>query len=75
MNQEKAELQLRQIGAFVKEARFCQGVTQRELAMWSGLHHNTISKIENGKNTNLMNLLNVLGALNFSIYEACCGLE
>ena len=50
------------IGAKIKEARIEQDITQKELSKMAGVF--SISSIENGNNTSILTLVQILRALN-----------
>tara|TARA_B100001750_G_scaffold214238_1_gene197266 strand:+ start:15 stop:266 length:252 start_codon:yes stop_codon:yes gene_type:complete len=56
------------IGHAIREARKGQNLTQKDLAMKSGLWQETVSKIENGvSSTKLETLFDLLAALDLEI--------
>ena len=57
---------LKEIGQRIKDVRIRQKMTQTELAMSAGVAYNTILRIENGKGTNLENLIKVMRSLGLS---------
>ena len=52
------------IGAKIKEARIEQDITQKELSKMAGVSMFSISSIENGNNTSILTLVQILRALN-----------
>lgn len=54
---------LKEIGQRLKDVRIRQGLTQTELAVSAGVAYNTITRLENGKGTNLDNLIKVMRVL------------
>lgn len=54
---ENSILILKSISQFLKQYRILEGYSQDEVAQESGLHRNSISRIENAKNTNLTSLI------------------
>lgn len=55
---------LKRIGEKVKEVRIEQHITQENLALTAGISTFSISAIENGHNTSILTLTQVLRALN-----------
>ena len=60
---EKNIFILKEIGTRIKDTRISIFMTQKELAMKSGVSEKTIERIENGDNIKIENLLNVLRVL------------
>jgi len=55
--------QLNQIALYIKELRFCYGLTQKDLAEIAEVHFRTIQNIENGfLNYTIKNLIKVISA-------------
>lgn len=54
---------VKRIGAKIKEARIEQNITQIELAKSAGVSAFSVSSIENGNNTSLLTLVQILRAL------------
>ncbi len=54
---------LRELGERIQDLRVSEAMTQADLAKRSGVSPKTIERMENGENTNLFNLLNVMRAL------------
>ncbi len=55
---------LNKIGARIKEIRIEQDITQKELSQMAGVSMFSISSIENGSNTSILTLVQILRALN-----------
>ena len=55
---------IKTIGAKIKEARIEQDITQKELSKMAGVSMFSISSIENGNNTSILTLVQILRALN-----------
>lgn len=54
---------LQEIGTFIKTKRIAQGLTQKELSERASISRSTLSLMELGKNTALINLIKVLRIL------------
>lgn len=54
---------LETIGAFVKNIRMSQNITQDNLAINAGINRTTLSQMEQGRPVNLLSLIQVLRAL------------
>ncbi|MDG2450901.1 MAG: helix-turn-helix domain-containing protein [Saprospiraceae bacterium] len=54
---------LGKIGAFIKYHRKNQNKTQKILAHEAGVNRSTLSEFENGKNSNIITLIQILRAL------------
>lgn len=62
---------LKKIGSQIKQARIEQDITQKELSRMAGVSMFSISSIENGSNTSILTLVQILRALNrFDMLEA-----
>lgn len=60
--------QLKLIASFVKTARFCYGMTQKDLASESDVSYRTIQNIEAGDiNYTLKNLIKVISVFNLEL--------
>jgi DNA-binding XRE family transcriptional regulator len=60
--------ELQQIASYIKEARFCDGKTQKELAYECDVHFRTIQNIESGDlNYTLKNLIKVISVFNLEL--------
>ena len=55
---------LQKIGSQIKQARIEQDITQKELSRMAGVSMFSISSIENGSNTSILTLIQILRALN-----------
>jgi len=68
--------QLQQLALFIKELRFSQGMSQKELARIADVHYRTIQNIECGKqNYTIRNLINVVSVFDLdlcSLYNSLC---
>lgn len=54
---------LKQLGSKIKEIRLARNITQSRLQQLSGVHRTIISDIENGKNTGILTIIQLLRAL------------
>jgi transcriptional regulator with XRE-family HTH domain len=63
---EKETLNLSLVGERIKVIRQQKGMSQEELASFSGISRRTISSLEGGKGLSLQNLIKVLKALGIS---------
>jgi len=60
--------QLKQIASYIKTARFCYGLTQKDLASESDVSFRTIQNIEAGDlNYTLKNLIKVISVINLEL--------
>jgi DNA-binding XRE family transcriptional regulator len=60
--------QLKQIASYIKTARFCYGMTQKELASESDVSFRTIQNIEAGDlNYTIKNLIKVIAVFNLEL--------
>jgi len=70
---------LRHIGSLVREARFCNGLTQHELANICGLHANTIKRFETQQNgfrdLRITTLYRIMDALEMDLADAFVDVE
>lgn len=57
---ETNEVILKEIGIRIKSRRIGLAITQKELALESGVSLRTIANVENGKNVSLENLISIL---------------
>ncbi len=48
---------LSHLGVIIREYRFCNGLTQLDLADAAGIHYNTIRRLENSKGNITLNTL------------------
>ena len=55
---------LQKIGSQIKQARIEQDITQKELSRMAGVSMFSISSIENGSNTSILTLIQILRVLN-----------
>ena len=62
--------ELVKIGAFIKAERNLLGQTRNELADASGVSLGTLERIENGHNTRVSTLFDVIGALGYDYEDA-----
>ncbi|MCD7795502.1 MAG: helix-turn-helix transcriptional regulator [Alistipes sp.] len=74
MNVERYELTdvqvLQHVGLQLKQMRLEQNITQKELQQLSGVSAFSISSVENGKNTSVLTLIQLLRALRrFDVLE------
>jgi transcriptional regulator with XRE-family HTH domain len=62
---------LKELGCFIKHFRINRGLSQQELSELSGIHRNTIIKLEsiNPKNISIITLFEVLDALELCVFE------
>jgi transcriptional regulator with XRE-family HTH domain len=61
------ELDLKQIGEKLRERREALKYTQNDISELTGVAERTIRSIENGHNTNLSNLMKVLGVMGLEL--------
>ena len=69
-NQENDEefQQISQIALYIRELRFCYGLTQKDLAENAQVHYRTIQNIENGKlNYTIKNLIKVISSFDLDL--------
>ena len=60
--------QLVPIALYIKESRFCYGLTQKKLAEDSNVHYRTIQNIESGKtNYSLKSLIKVISVFDLDL--------
>jgi len=63
---EQHQKRLEIISTYVRELRFSEGLTQKDLSQTVNLHRNTIIRAENAKNLTLLSLFELADALNIS---------
>ena len=63
-NQLSDKAILQEITHRVKQKRLNQNLTQQQLADKAGVHKNTITNFERGKNTSIISLIQILRAFN-----------
>lgn len=66
---ENHKKRLDAISLYIKELRFSNGMTQKELSENSNLNRNTIVNAENSFNITLKSIFELADALNISIKE------
>jgi len=69
-NQENDEefQQISQIALYIRELRFCYGLTQKDLAENAQVHYRTIQNIESGKlNYTIKNLIKVISSFDLDL--------
>ena len=66
---DQHQKQLEAISNYLRELRFSEGLTQKELSEQVNLHHNTIQRAENGENTTLLTIFELADALDISPTE------
>lgn len=66
---DKYSKQLTSIGLYLRELRINSNITQQELSEEFSIHHNTISRAENGANITLKTLLKLSTAFNQNASE------
>lgn len=57
------------ISLYLKELRFSNGMTQKELSQELNLNRNTIINAENSKNITIINIMQLADALNISLKD------
>jgi transcriptional regulator with XRE-family HTH domain len=57
---------LRAIGAFIRELRYAEGLTQAEFSNQTNLHRKTIQRMEGGKNMTLLTIFELADAFDIS---------
>lgn len=57
------------LGALLREYRWQENLTRLEVQEHSGIHHRTISRIENGENVSLVTLMHYLNFLDLDLTE------
>ena len=60
-------MNLKELGALIKDERIKRGWSQSELADIAGMTYQTIIRLEKGRHTNSESLFAVLGALKLKI--------
>lgn len=60
---------IRTTSRFLKEYRLQSGLTMRQLHDLSGIHYNTIHKIEHGHSYNILSLIEIALALDLPLRE------
>jgi len=63
---EQHQKRLEIISTYLRELRFSEGLTQKDLSQTVNLHRNTIIRAENAKNLTLFSLFELADALNIS---------
>lgn len=63
---EQHQKRLEIISIYLRELRFNEGLTQKDLSQTVNLHRNTIIRAENAKNLTLLSLFELADALNIS---------
>jgi len=69
-NQENDEefQQISQIALYIRELRFCYGLTQKDLAENAQVHYRTVQRIENGEdNYTIKNLIKVISSFDLDL--------
>lgn len=70
---------LQHIGSMIREARFCHGYTQGELAAICGLHENTIKRFESQhkgfRDLRITTLYRIMDALEMDLADALVDVE
>ena len=70
---------LQHIGSLIREARFCNGLTQHELANICGLHKNTIKRFESQhkgfRDLRITTLYRIMDALEMDLADAFVDVE
>ena len=68
LNVDESFNQLKQIAQYIKTARFCYGMTQKDLASECDFSYRTIQNIEAGDlNYTLKNLIKVISVFNLEL--------
>lgn len=57
------------IGGILREFRWEEGLSRKEVQEESGIHHRTIARIENGENISLVTLFRYLNFLGLELPE------
>ena len=66
----KHKIQLETLGLFIKNIRLLEeNLSQLELSQHLNVHHNTIQRIEKGKNANLLSIIEIADKLEVSLSE------
>lgn len=60
---------LEYLGTYLRELRFNEGMTQKELSQNLNLHRNSIIRAENAKNLTLLTVFELADALDISLSE------
>ena len=60
---------LETIATYLRELRFNEGLTQKELSQKLNLHRNTVIRAENGKNLTLLSLFEFADAMDIRFQE------
>jgi transcriptional regulator with XRE-family HTH domain len=66
---EQHQKRLEIISIYLRELRFSEGLTQKDLSQTVNLHRNSIKRAENAKNLTLLSLFELADALNISPKE------
>ncbi len=66
---------IKQIGLLLREIRLSNGLTQEELSKLSGIHRNTIARIENCKNISVYSLSKIMGILGITLADLDLNLD
>ena len=63
------------LSGFIKELRLSNGLTQEEASGEMGIHRNTLTRLENYNNYNILTLFTVIDYFNIPISEFFMGIE
>lgn len=66
---EENRKRLEAIALYFRELRFSEGLTQAEVSVNVNLHQNTIARIENGYNMNLISLFELCDFYGVTVNE------
>ena len=66
---EQNSKRLDYLSTFLRELRFNEGLTQKELSQNINLHRNTILRAENAQNLTLLSIFELADALNININQ------
>ena len=72
---EQQIIRLNQLGDFLKEMRLSNGLTQEEASYEIGIHRNTLTRIENLKNYNIITLFKIADYFNIPINDLFMDIE
>jgi transcriptional regulator with XRE-family HTH domain len=72
---EQHQKRLDNIAIYLRELRFSEGLSQKELSQILNLHRNTIQRAENGHNLTLLTVFELADVLDISPLELFMDIE
>lgn len=57
------------IGLFIKNLRLSEGLSQTEFSEFAGIHPNSLSNLENGRNFTILTMIKCIEATGLSLEE------